>query len=242
MGSCVSMASRRQQGKKHNFVPKPKEITLSIYIWTDRYPTKGERRTLLEDFNNLLEAHKYHVKEVGEPSDIGLNARNIKISLKTTEHRTKFKFFKKLREDWFSSICKLGEPFWLESAETPRETFKYKFDDTRQVLQASFFSFGNFLDRGTYIQHWSSKENDSLIENGNIQVEFEHDTRLLSLTYFKNGAPEGFKEVRIEMEFRQLEDYVVVDEKTAQRNVTFYFLLQWPPKVFQGKNKEIVNK
>lgn len=228
------MASRRQQGKKHNFAPKPKEITLSIYIWTDRYPTKAERRTLLEDFKSLLEAHKYQVKEVGDPSDVGLNARNIKISLKTTEHGTKFKFFKKLRRDWCSSICKLGDSFWIESAET----FKYKFDDSRQFLQASFFSFGNFLDRGTYIQHWSSEENESFIENGNIQVEFEHDTKVLSLTYFKNGAQEGFKEVRIEMEFKQFENYVVVDEKTAHRNVKFYFLLQWPPKVFQGKIKK----
>ena len=105
------MASRRQQGKKHNFAPKRKEITLSIYIWTDRYPTKAERRTLLEDFKSLLEAHKYHVKEVGDPSDVGLNARNIKISLKTTEHGAKFKFFKKLRRDWCSSICKLGDSF-----------------------------------------------------------------------------------------------------------------------------------
>ena len=239
MGSCISIASRRHQGKKHNFVPKPKEITLSFYIWADRYPTKGERRTLLEDCTSLLEAHKYHVKEVGEPSDIGLNARNIKISLKTTEHAAKFKFFKKLRRDWCSSICKLGDSFWLESAETSRETFKYKFDDSRQFLQASFFSFGDFLDRGTYIQHWSSEENDSLIENGNIQVEFEHDIKVLSLTYFKNGAPEGFKEVRIEVEFRQLENYVVVDEKTSQRNVKFYFPLLWPPKVFQGKIPEI---
>lgn len=228
------MASRRQQGKKHHFAPKPKEITLSIYIWTDRYPTKGERRTLLEDFKSLLEAHKYHVKEVGDPSDFGRNARNIKISLKTTEYGAKFRFFKKLRRDWCSSICKLGESFWLESAETSRETFKFKFEDTRQNLQASFFSFGNFLDRGTYIQHWSSEENESLIENGNIQVEFEHDTKVLSLTYFKDGARDGFKEVRIEMEFRQLENYVVVDEKTTQRNVKFYILLQWPPKVFQG--------
>ena len=230
------MASRRQQGKKHNFAPKPKEITLSIYIWTDRYPTKAERRTLLEDFKSLLEAHKYHVKEVGDSSDVGLNARNIKISLKTTEHGAKFKFFKKLRRDWCSSICKLGDSFWMESAET--ETFKYKFDDSRQFLQASFFSFGNFLDRGTYVQHWSSEENESFIENGNIQVEFEHDTKVLSLTYFKNGAQEGFKEVRIEMEFKQFENYVVVDEKTAHRNVKFYFLLQWPPKVFQGKIKK----
>ena len=232
------MASRRQQGKKHNFAPKPKEITLSIYIWTDRYPTKAERRTLLEDFKSLLEAHKYHVKEVGDPSDVGLNARNIKISLKTTEHGAKFKFFKKLRRDWCSSICKLGDSFWIESAETYRETFKYKFDYSRQFLQASFFSFGNFLDRGTYIQHWSSEENESFIENGNVQVEFEHDTKVLSLTYFKNGAQEGFKEVRIEMEFKQFENYVVVDEKIAHRNVKFYFLLQWPPKVFQGKIKK----
>ena len=169
---------------------------------------------------------------MGDPSDVGLNARNIKISLKTTEHGAKFKFFKKLRRDWCSSICKLGDSFWIESAETSRETFKYKFDDSRQFLQASFFSFGNFLDRGTYIQHWSSEENESFIENGNIQVEFEHDTKVLSLTYFKNGAQEGFKEVRIEMEFKQFENYVVVDEKTAHRNVKFYFLLQWPPKVF----------
>ena len=228
------MANRRHQGARHKFPSKPKEIALSINIWTYRFPVSTDgNRNRLEEFQHLLRAYKFQVDKVNDPTDTG-SARNVKIALKTTEY-DKARFFEKLRREWCCSICRRGDCFWLESGETPRETFKYKSDDTRQVLQATSFSFGSFFDRGTFIRHWSSEENASLIEDGNIQIEFEHDTKILAITYFKKGELEGFKEVRIEMEYRQLENYILADENTFQGVINFYFLLQWPPKVFQGK-------
>ncbi|KAJ7393667.1 hypothetical protein OS493_003323 [Desmophyllum pertusum] len=86
---------------------------------------------------------------------------------------------------------------------------------------------------GTYIKHWSSDQNTSLIQDGNIQSEFEHDTKKMAITFFKEGFPEGFREVRIDMEYRQFENYVVIDEDISNGTIHFYFSLQWPPKVFE---------
>lgn len=228
------MASRRHHGQKQKFPSKPKEVALNINITGDRVSdSAGRNRNRIEDFQYLLRAHDYQAGKANDPTETG-NVCNLKITLKSTKYG-KAKFFENLRRDWCRSICRCGDCFWLESAETPKDTYHYKSDDTRQVLRAASFSLGNFFDRGTFIRHWSSEQDAALIENGNIWIEFEHDTKLLAITYFKEGQLEGFKEVRIEMEYRQLEESVVIDENVHQGTINFYFLLQWPPKVFQGK-------
>ena len=230
------MSNRRSQGPKQKFPPKPKEIALNINIWEDRFPTSSDQgnRSRLGDFKNHLQAHNFRVGKVHEPVTVSGNARNTKIELKATEYGNTGRFFERLRREWCSSICRCGDSFWLESAETPRNTFKYKSDGTRQILQATSFSLGSLFDRGTYIRHWCSAEDASFIEGGNIPIDFEHDTKTLTITYFKADAPDGFKEVRIEMEYRQFESYIVVDENIDQRTIHFYFPLQWPPKVSEG--------
>ena len=228
------MSHRRTQGaSKQKFPSKPKGITLNINIWEDRFPTSTGQgnRSRIGDFENHLRAHNFQVEKAHDPATVSGNARNINIQLKTTEYGNTGKFFERLRRQWCSSICPLGDSFWLESAETPQNTFKYKSDGTRQVLQTTSFSFGSFFNRGTYIKHWSSDA--PFIDHGNIQSEFEHDTKTL-ITYFKAYAPEGIKEVRIEMEYRQFENYVVVNENISQGTIHFYFPLQWPPKVSEG--------
>lgn len=232
------MANRRTQGPKQKFPSKPKEIALNINIWEDRFRTSTDQgnRSRLEDFKNHLRAHNFQVEKAHDPATVSGNARNINIKLKTTEYGNSGKFFERLRRQWCSSICRRGDSFWLESAESPKNTFKYKSDGTRQVLQATSFSFGSFYDRGTYIKHWSSDEDASLIEDGKIHSEFTHDTKTLEIYFDKAGFPDGFKEVRIEMEYRQFDNYVVVDENISQARGTvhFYFPLQWPPKVSEG--------
>ena len=230
------MANRRTQGPKQKFPSKPKEIVLNINIWEDRFPTSSDQgsRSRLEDFENYLRANNFQVEKAHEPVTGSGNGRHINFKLKTKNHGYLGKFFEHLRRQWCSSICRRGDSFWLESAESAKETFKYKSDATRQVLQATSFSFGSFFDRGTYIRHWSSDENAAEIEAGSIQSEFEHDTKTLAITFFKAGFPEGNKEVRIEMEYRQLDNYVVIDENFHQGTIHFYFPLQWPPRVSEG--------
>ena len=228
------MANRRTQGPKKKFTPKPKDIVLNINIWEDRFPTSSNQgsRSRLEDFEDYLGANRFQVEKAHDPVDSG-NARYINIKLKTRDHSNLAKFFEHLRRQWCSSICRRGDSFWLESGDSAKNTFKYKSDATRQMPQVTSFSFGSFFDRGTYIRHWSSDENAPAIE-GDIQCEFEHDTKTLTITFFKAGFPEGNNEVRIEMEYRQLENYVVIDENLHQETIHFYFPLQWPPKVSEG--------
>ena len=232
------MANRRSQGPKQKFSSKPKEIVLNINIREDCLPTSSNQgsRSRVEDFENYLRANNFQVEKVHEPEPGSGNARNISIKLKTRDHGNLAKFFEHLRREWCSSICRPGDSFWLESAESPKDTFKYKSDWTRQVLQPTSFSFGSFFDRGTYIRHWSSDENAAEIGAGTIQSEFEHDTKTLAIVFSKAGFLEGNKEVSIEIEYRQLENYVVIDENFRQGTGTihFYFPLQWPPKVSEG--------
>ena len=230
------MANRRNQGPKQKFPSKPKGIELSINIREDRLPTISNQgsRSRVEDFKNYLAANNFQVERGHEPVCSG-NAINNNIKLKTRDlYSDSGKLFEHLRREWCSSICRPGDSSWLESAESTKHTFKYKSDRTRQVLQPTSFSFGSFFDRGTYIRHWSSDENAAEIGVGTIQSEFEHDTKTLAIIFSKAGFPEGNKEVSIEMEYRQLENYVVIDENFRQGTIHFYFPLQWPPKVSQG--------
>lgn len=241
------MASRRNQRAKQK-LPSKKDVELSINIWGDRFQSGIEQRNRhqLDNFDVFLRAATFRVAKAHEPvSSPAGNARSINIQLKTTECG-KAKFFERLRREWCSSLCQPGDSFWLES-ETPKDTFKYKTDETQQMIQVASFSFGTFSTRGTYIQHWSSVENAPSIQGGGIESEFQHDTGTFAISYFKEGAPEGFKEVRIEMEYRQFESYVVVDENVGENlsngTIHFYFPLQWPPKVSQGKlSKQLTEK
>lgn len=226
------MSNRRTQHKQQ--FPSKSKVELNINILGDRFAASTDHgnRNRLKDFKVLLQANRFQVEKAHEPS-VSENAKNVNIKLKTTEYG-KGRFFERLRRAWCSSICRRGDSFWLESDETSRNTFKYKSDGTRQILPATSFSFGSLFDRGTYIKHWSSDQNTSLIQDGNIQSEFEHDTKKMAITFFKEGSPEGFREVRIDMEYRQFENYVVIDEDISNGTIHFYFSLQWPPKVFEG--------
>lgn len=230
------MAHRRNKQSKHKLPPKTRDIELSINIWGDRFQSEGERgrRHQLKDFKGLLEATGFQVAKAQEPvnSPAG-NARIINIVLKTTESR-KSKFFERFRREWCSSICQRGDSFWMES-ETPKDTFKYKTDETRQMIRVASFSFGTFTTLGTYVQHWSSEQDSASIQEESIESEFQHDLGTFTIFIFKEGAIEGSKEIKFEMEHRQFENYVVVDENVVSRKISFYFPLQWPPKIFEGK-------
>ncbi|KAJ7377387.1 hypothetical protein OS493_029749 [Desmophyllum pertusum] len=226
------MSNRRTQHKQQ-FPSKPKYVELNINILGDRFAASTDHgnRNRLKDFKVLLQANRFQVEKAQEASVVSENAKNVNIKLKTTQYG-KGRFFERLRRAWCSSICRRGDSFWLESAETS-STFKYKSGGTRQILQATSFSFGSLFDRGTYIKHWSSDQNTSLIQDGTIQSEFEHDTKKMAITFCKEGFLEGFREVRIDMEYRQFENYVVIDEDISNGTIHFYFSLQWPPKVFE---------
>ena len=230
------MAHRRNKLAKHKLPAKPKEVELSINVWGDRFQPEGGRgsRHQLEDFKDLLKAARFQVANAQGPvnSPTG-NARIINIRLRTTE-LSKAKFFERFRRQWCSSICQRGDSFWMES-ETPKDTFKYRTDETRQMVRVASFSFGTFTTLGTYVQHWSNEQDSLVIQEGSIESEFQHDVGTLAIFFFKQGAIEGSKEIRIEMEYRQFENYVVVDENLPNGKISFYFPLQWPPKISEGK-------
>ena len=225
------MATRRQQTTM-----KQKEVRLAINICTDRISDENHKD--LGDFKHLLRRDFQVVEEPNKPTNTG-NIRNIKITLKSAKVFGKAQFFEKLSKAWCSSICSRGDPFWLESAEPAKETFKFKSNDPKQVLLANSFGFGSFFNRGTYIEHWSSQDDQLFIKENHIQIEFEHDAKLLVIIFFEKDETQEFKEVRIEMEYRHLETFVVIDndsgQTSPQKTVNLYIPLQFPPKVFQGK-------
>ena len=166
------------------------------------------------------------------------NAEYIAFRLTVVGH-SKVTLFEILRRRWCTSVCKPGSPFWLESSEVTKDAFPYRSDETVHVLQPTFFSLGSFFDRGTYIKHWSSEDDAVSIVDEQIRAEFEHDTKNLYITFAKRDEPEGFREIRLETEFKHFENYVLVDENSSRGTIEFYFLLQVPLKVFQGEYVEL---
>ena len=186
---------------------KQKDVRLAINICTDRISDENYKD--LSDFKHLRHRDFQVVEEANKPTDTG-NTRNIKITLRTEKNFGKAQFFEKVSRAWCSSICNRGDPFWLETAEPVKETFKFKSNDPpKQVLRANSFGFGSFFNRGTYIEHWSSQDDWLFIKENHIQIEFEHDAKQLVISFFDDT--QVFKEVRIEMEYRHLETYVVID-------------------------------
>lgn len=226
------MATRRQQTTM-----KQKEVRLAINICTDS--VSDENHKDLGDFKHLLRRYFQVLEEPNKPTNTG-NIRNIKFTLKDAKMFGKAQFFEKLSKAWCSSICSRGDPFWLETAEPVKETFKFKSNDPpKQVLRANSFGFGSFFNRGTYIEHWSSQDDWLFIKENHIQIEFEHDAKQLVISFFERDDTQVLKEVRIEMEYRHLETYVVIDnnsdQTSPQKTIKLYIPLQFPPKVYQGK-------
>ena len=216
---------------------KQKEVRLAINICTDRISDENHKD--LRDFKRLRHTDFQVVEEANKPTNTG-NTCNIKITLKTEKNFGKAQFFEKVSKAWCSSICSRGDPFWLESAEPPNDTFRYNSNVPKQVLEANSFGFGSFFNRGTYIEHWSSQQDLLLIKEKHLQIEFEHDTKLLVITFFEKEETQVFNEVRIEMEYHHLETYVVIDndsdQTSLQKTIKLYIPLQFPPKVLvRGK-------
>lgn len=221
------------------YVPKPREISCEVRIISDIHsPVQGgnvaANKVKVQDFESLFVARKYKVAGRSGPVVDG-NIKYMKLTLKKQGHG-KAEVFESVRQAWCSSLCKPGYPFWLEAAEKVTDVFIYRAvrDSPTQVVEPRFFSLGSFYDRGSFVRHWSSEQDSHFIEEGRVEVEFEHDTKTIAIVFNDLRKPDGSKEIRVEFDYKQLENYVVVDENITKRTMDLYFPLQWPAKVLQG--------
>ena len=83
------------------------------------------------------------------------------------------------------------------------------------------------------MKHWNTDVERDSIEDV-LTADFESDVQTLIVSFDDSKEIAGQKGYRLEFEYRQFENYVVVDENTARGTVDVYFPLQWPPRIFQG--------
>lgn len=167
------------------------------------------------------------------------NSSFIKLKIESPGFGKPSQLFEEIRRKWYRKVNKYGNPDWLESCETVAKTFEIYKDRPFQSLQLSKFSLGNFQDRGTYVEHWISDKNPSWISDG-LSADFESDTQTLVLSFDDSRYLEGQRGFRLEFEYRQFDNYVLVDENPVKNEIGIYFPLQWPPKVFQGNSNYLV--
>ena len=86
------------------------------------------------------------------------------------------------------------------------------------------------------MKHWNTDVERDSIEDV-LTADFESDVQTLIVSFDDSKEIAGQKGYRLEFEYRQFENYVVVDENTARGTVDVYFPLQWPPRIFQGIEK-----
>lgn len=161
--------------------------------------------------------------------------RYMKCKLKLSGAANKCAAFDVIRKAWFQKIAQPGDPFWLESCENVKNTFKFKANSPQHSFEPRSCSLGSFYDRGTFVEHYNTTTDVPLIEDQAIYAEFQHDTKVLEVYFYYVFTKEEF---RLVFEYKQFEEYVLVDEK-AQGAVDIYLPLIRPPKVIKvGKYKE----
>lgn len=243
------MASRSK--KRSKFVPKNKqakktgfdfEIKIVGGLYNERSgdssTARNSRIPRLQDFETKLKDGGFAMGRTNDgESRTGQdhNKQYMKYKL-NFQAGSKPSAFEKIRQEWCTRICKPGCPFWLESSEKIRDTFRYKAETSRHGLQPISWSFGSFFDRGTFVEHYSTQNDVHMIEDGVVYSEFVHDTKELTLAFRRNfddfgilaGLVPGY-EMRIEFEYKQFEDYILVDENNDR--IDLYLPLIRPPKV-----------
>jgi len=232
------MASRRRRA----FEPskkKVKQLEFEVKVVggiNETGPSSRRPKTLnLNDYVQKFRDH-YNVEVVNsDPSRIAQdqNKQYVKFKLRLRDVVLKPSAFDQIRKTWFSSICEVGSPVWLESCEATRNSFRFKADAPRQSLEPTSFSLGSFLDRGTFVEHYNTESDRHLIEGQSIYAEFQHDTKVLDISFYRIDG----QEVRLTFEYKQFEDYILVDE--INKGITkLYVPLVRPPKVIRvGKGR-----
>lgn len=163
--------------------------------------------------------------------------RYMRCKLKLRDIASKCAAFDTIRKAWFQNIALPGDPFWLESCENVKNTFRFKADSPQHSVEPRSCSLGNFYDRGTFVEHYNTTNDLHLVDNQSIYAEFQHDTKVLEVYYYHAFTKE---EVRLSFEYKQFEEYILVDEKHHQGIVDIYLPLIRPPKVIKvGKHKMI---
>lgn len=160
----------------------------------------------------------------------------VKCKLKLRDVSTKSSAFEAIRKTWFSNICQPGYPFWLESCEEVRNSYRFKANTPQHSFEPLSCSVGSFSDRGTFVEHYITTNDIQLIVGQTIYAEFQHDTKVLEVYFYHVLTKE---EYRLVFEYKQFEDYVLVDEK-VRGIVDIYVPLLRPPKVVKvGKYNRI---
>lgn len=191
----------------------------------------------IQDLVKRLKDNFSHAKETLKLSHDQGNKQYIKCKLLLRDVSTKYSAFYDIRKMWFSKVCQAGDPFWLESSEEVRNSYRFQANVHGHNFEPVSCSLGSFLNRGTFVEHYSTEVDRDLIEDQSLYAEFHHDTKVLDVSFYlrQDEMLQFFnlgklQEIRLTFEYKQFENYVLVDEK--QRGIVdIYIPLLRPPKV-----------
>lgn len=162
----------------------------------------------------------------------------IKYKVKVYGTSTKPLAFKQIRRKWCGEICNPGDLFWLESLESSSNSYQYKSKKQVHRISSSSFSLGSFADQSTFIEHYDTNSDRNYVEKQGITSSFEHDISKLTLTItLKRPYQTDGTKFRLEFQYKQFEDYILVDLNLNQKvqTIDLYIPLIRPPIVTKGQ-------
>lgn len=138
------------------------------------------------------------------------------------EFRSKEAFICFVTEQWCSSLTKPEEEpplVWLKSS-FPKK--RHKAENSFHSLWANSMFLGTFLTRCHFRYQWPSEPTLK-----NVLIYFDHSLKLLTV---------GFKTYKLELQYEELEDFLIVNSDLASGVIKLFVTIKHPPRLFQSVN------
>ena len=139
------------------------------------------------------------------------------------EFRSQEEFIRHVTEVWCSRLTNQDEeplPVWLQSF-IPKK--RRRSEEPVHELKANSLFLGTFIDRCHFRSEWPS---EPILKN--IQINFDHSLKILTVVFFLQGNP-----YKLELRYDELEDFIEV-ESDVNADVNRVFLsLRHPPRLYK---------
>ena len=207
-------------------------VTVFVHNLTD------QKHRVIDFLNNNFEVMSLKVIESTSVSSEATESKpipqNMEFELQPNEDgdnefRSQEEFICHVTEVWCSSLTNQDEEplsVWLQSSlPKKRRTLGEPF----HWLKANSMFLGTFIDRCHFRSEWPS---EPILKN--VQVNFDHSLKILTVLFFVQG-----NSYKLELRYDELEDFIAVDSNVNAEVNRVFLSVRHPPRLYQDSDDNL---
>ena len=219
--------------KKQKYVPQIRATIVNVPVRDGKLQSQEVVQFLGQHFQVQSR------KAVDCSSDVSHGKMEVTLEPRDSEKiTTKEKLWSHVVESWCSRIegpdtsaqSTQHTQMWMQRSDTPRR--KRKQDKPVHVLKADRFVAGNLVNRARLRNHCPESHKPQ-----SVRIAWEHDLRKMRVFFYVANNCSRWKAdlFQLEMQYSELEEFVLVDRRKGSTSSRVMFTLRHPPRIHKAK-------